>query len=202
MQWSDFHPYVMPYVVGCPEPTMVHHARLATIEFCRKTLCLTKTQDECVSDGVTNSIDLFPDTGKQIIKVKSVTVDGKEWPLVTPAHGVELASSDSTDDFAFHSGIAAIEVYPLQAAGTSVVAVAAVAPTLSASTFDDELVPYMQDIALGVIASLQMVPAQEFTNPQHAQVSQAGFNARIYTIAAKIARGQAAAKMRSKTTYL
>ena len=39
MKWEDFGPFVLPYVVGCPLPTMVHHVRLAAIEFCKRTKC-------------------------------------------------------------------------------------------------------------------------------------------------------------------
>lgn len=202
MQWADFHPYVMPYVTGCPEPTMVHHARLATIEFCRRTLCLTKTQDEFLTDGTTSTVTLFPESGKQFVKVKAVTVDGKSWPLVTPVHGRELQRSGSTADFAFASGSSTVEVFPIQATNISVVVEAAIAPTLTATTFDDELTEYLQDIAHGAIASLQMVPGQTFANPEFASRSQTIFNQRIFTIAAKISRGHMAAKMRSFPDYI
>ena len=39
MKWEDFGPFVLPYVVGCPLPTMVHHVRLAANEFCKRTKC-------------------------------------------------------------------------------------------------------------------------------------------------------------------
>lgn len=202
MQWSEFQPYVLPYVIGCPDPLLEHHARLATIEFCRRTLCLTKTLPAVLADGTTNTVNLTPGTGRQVIKVKAVEVDGYSWPVISTFHGQDLARADSTADFAYMTDPDTLAVHPLQAENAPVVVDAAIAPTMASTDCPDELLPYMQDIAMGVIASLQLVPNHAFTNSQHASVSQSGFNARVSTIAAKMARGQAAAKMRSKTTYI
>ena len=33
MKWSDFGPYVLPHALGCPDPTMEQHVRLAATAF-------------------------------------------------------------------------------------------------------------------------------------------------------------------------
>lgn len=202
MQWSEFQPYVLPYVIGCPYPVMEHHARLATIEFCRRTGCLTRTLDAELTSGTSHTIDLLPDAGTQVLKVKSVQVGGRPWGLVTAEHGMELANAGRLDDFAFASGLTTIEVHPLQAAGVPVVVHAALAPAMASSTCPDEVSPYLQDIASGVIASLMLIPAQPFSDPAHAQVMQSSFLARAASVASKTARGMSSAKMRSQATYL
>lgn len=202
MQWSEFQPYVLPYVIGCPDPVLEHHARLASIEFCRRTGCLTRMLGPIATDGVSHAITLSPGAGLQAIKLKSVTVDAQPWTLATTEHGHELADAQRLDDFAFVSGNAEIQVHPLQAAGLDVLARAVLAPTMTASTCPDDLLPYLQDIAHGAAASLMLIPAQAFTNPAHAQQEQAAFNARIATVAAKISRGNSSAKMRSRPTFL
>lgn len=202
MQWSEFRPYVLPYVAGCPDPLLEHHARLVSIEFCRRTLCLVRTMDPEKTDGVSNTIDLFPDAGMQIIKVKSVQVAGQPWTLATTDHGIELVNAERQDDFAFASGQSTIEIHQLQEAGVDVVVRAALAPTMTSTVCPDELRQHMQDIGHGVAASIMLIPSQAFTNPAHGQVMQSAFNARIATVSSKVARGLSSAKMRSQATYL
>lgn len=202
MQWSEFQPYVLPYVIGCPDPVLEHHARLASIEFCRRTGCLTQVLAPIATDGVSHAVALNPGAGLQVLKLKSVTVDAQPWTLATTEHGHELADAQRLDDFAFASGDAELQVHPLQAAGLDVVARVVLAPTMTAATCPDDLLPYLQDIAHGATASLMLIPAQTFTNPAHAQQEQAAFNARVATLAAKMARGNSSAKMRSRATFL
>ena len=51
MKWSDFGPYVLPHVIGCPDPTMEQHVRLAAIEFFRRTLSWREVLDAVLTDG-------------------------------------------------------------------------------------------------------------------------------------------------------
>lgn len=202
MQWSEFQPYVLPYVIGCPDPVLEHHARLKAIEFCRKTLCLTQELATVVADGVEHAYTLPAGTGLQIVKAKSLTVDGITWTLVPTIQGQELVASRSMQDFAFVTADGVLNVYPLQASGVDVVVTAAVTPTMTAASCPDGLIPYLQDIAHGVSASLMMIPAQVFTNPAHSQQEETAFNARIATVASKVARGMSSAKMRARGSFL
>lgn len=202
MQWSEFQPYVLPYVIGCPDPVLEHHARLSSIEFCRRTLCLTQALATVVADGTSHEFALPAGTGLQIIKVKSLTVDGLTWQLVPTIQGQELVASGSMQDFAFVTADGDLSVYPLQPAGVEIVVTAAVAPTMTAVSCPDGLISYLQDIAHGVSASVMMIPAQVFTNPAHSQQEYAVFNTRIATVAAKVARGMSSAKMRTRSTFL
>jgi hypothetical protein len=202
MIWADFQPYVMPYVIGCPLPVMEHHARLAAIEFCRRTAALSTTLDYELTNGSTTDVDLAPGVGLQILKVHDVSVDGQPWTLATSEHGAELAAFGCLDDFAYLSGLSAIDIYPLQPAGRKVTVRAVVAPSMAASTCPDELLAYVSDIAWGAISSIMMIPAQTFSSPTHARELRAAFDARVATTAGAVSRGLSRAKMRSKATFL
>lgn len=202
MKWSDFGPYVLPHVIGCPDPTMEQHVRLAAIEFFRRTLSWREVLDAVLTDG-TERVELEFPSGAQVIKIKSVEVAGREIPLVETSHGLELSRSSPGSEFSFTLDGRVLLVYPLQAAGVPVVVEAAFAPSITSTTLQDALAyQHMQDIAQGAIASLKRVPNQTFSDLAGSPMHQAMFEARVSTIAAKHSRGVLAAKMRSRPTFL
>ena len=202
MKWSDFSPYVMPYVIGCSDPLLEQHARMVTIEFCRRTLCYQRLLDEVQTDG-TPLVELDPPVGTQIVKIKSVQADGREWPLVDPIRGMEFVRSDAPIDYCFTQDNKTLMLDPGQVSGSTVQVVAALMPTMTAQTFDDDVgSQFLYDIAPGIIASIKRVPGQPFSDMNESMVHQAQFESRVRTITAKIGRGQSAAKMRSHVTFL
>lgn len=202
MKWSDFGPYVLPYAFGCPDPTMEQHVRLAAIEFFRRTLAWREVLDAVQADG-TELVEVEPPSQTQIIKIKSVAVDGQEFPLVETSHGMALSRGSPGREFAFTHDGRTLSVYPLQASGASVVVDAALAPSITSTSLPDVLaLQHMQDIAHGAIASLKRFPGQPFTDPNGAQEQQALFERRISAVAAKHSRGLMAAKLRSRPTFL
>ena len=202
MKWLDFSPYVLPYVIGCPDPTLEMHARLAAIEFFRRTLSWREVLDSAPAEG-SEFVELEAPMQTQIIKVKSVSVDGRDFPLVETTHGSELSRTDTGREFAFTRDNRTLVIYPIQAIGTPVVVEAALAPSITSSTLPDALAQHhMQDIAHGAIASLKRFSGQPFTDPNGAQEQQALFERRISAVAAKHSRGVMAAKLRSRATFL
>ena len=202
MLWSEFSPYVLPYVLGAPDPLLIQHVRLAAIDFCRRTSCYQATLDPLYSSG-TVLVEIEADTGLQLIKVKAVAVDGKDHPLVDASGGLRMARSDSPQDFCFTQDNQILQVYPAPARGVSVVIDAILAPTLKAASLNDVVaVTYMQDIAWGAIASLQRVPGQPYTDLNSSAMMQAQYQSRVSATAAKVARGLMGSKMRSHTTFL
>lgn len=200
MLWRDFEPYVMPFVQGCPVPVLEHHARLVAQEFCKKTLCFTRSLDPVLTTGAV--LNMEAPAGTQIVKIKAVAVDGREIALKSPAQGLALQRAGNTGDFAFTEDNATLWVYP-ESTGLPVVVDAALAPTLTATSLDTLIADqYAQDMAHGIIAAIQRVPKQEFTDMAASAVSEQLYRARISTVAAKMARGQVGAKMPAYTTFL
>lgn len=196
--WSDFLPYVLPYVIGCPDPTAEQHIKLAAIEFCRRTLCHRVTLEPEMASGVSHEIELYPETGTQIIKIKAVAVGGREFDLVDPIKGLSLVRSEYPSDFVFTQDNLTLQVYPLQANGTPVVADVALAPSITSTGLSDALAAaHLQDIAQGAIASIKRISGQVFSDLNGSAVHQGLFDARLKTVSAKTARGWSAARLSS-----
>lgn len=200
MLWRDFEPYVMPFVSGCPLPVLEHHARLVAMDFCRRTLCFTRTLEPLMAMAA--DIEMEPPRHTQIVKVKAVAVDGKEVALASHGRGNALLRSGHTGDLAFTEDNRTLFVYPV-VPRAQVVVDAALAPTLTATGLDDLIAgEYAQDMAHGIIAAIQRIPKQDFTDMAASAVSEQLYRSRITTVAAKIARGQVGAKMPAYTTFL
>lgn len=201
MLWTDFQPFVMPYVVGCPTPILVHHARLVSIDWCRKTLAYTVDLDPVLTDG-TETVEMEPESKTQIVKVMTVAVAGKDWELVEPRRGQQFVRSQHPGDFCFTRDNRSLAVYGVQPAGTEVVVTAALMPDMLRGTglSDDLASQYADDIAKGIIASIMRLPA--FADPGGAVMHQAMYESRRTTIAAKISRGLAAAKLRNPVSFI
>lgn len=202
MQWTEFGPYVLPYVSGCPEPVLEHNARLTAIDFCRRTLCDTRTLEPVFTTGF-STVDIEPDTDTKIIKITKVAIDGREFKLAPPNLGQELVLTGSQEEFCFTSDNQTLTINPVQAEGLPVVITAALAPTLTAAELADAVAnEYMQDIAPGIISSIMRIPGQPFTGDlQTISLYAAGYGSRASTVAAKIARGMAGAKMRNHVQF-
>ena len=196
--WTEFLPYVLPYVIGCPDPTIEQHIKLAAIDFFRRTLCHRVTLEPEPSSGVTHEVELYPEKGTQIIKIKAVSVGGREFSLVDPAKGMSLVRSESPSDFVFTQDNLVLQVFPLQAVSTPVVVDVALAPSITAIGLGDTLAAaYLQDIAQGAIASIKRIPGQPFSDLNGSALHQGLFEVRVKTVAAKAARGFAAARISS-----
>lgn len=202
MLWSEFSPYVLPYVIGAPDPLITHHVRLAAIDFCRRTSCHQVTLDPVATDG-TVMLEIEVDAGLQIIKIKAVAVSGRDHPMTDSVGGLKLARAGSPQDFCFTQDNQILQIYPAQSSGAQVAIDAIVAPALKATGLDDIVASnYMQDIAMGAVASIQRVPGQVFTSLDSSTMMQIQYQSRVSATAAKIARGLLGAKMRSHTTYM
>lgn len=170
MKWSDFEPYVMPYVIGCPLPVMEAHVRDAAIEFMQETKCWVRTLDPELT-GTTAEVDLVPNSAlARIFDVHSVKVDG--------------AASEFTvsPDFEF------VTIHPIREPGLEVVATVAQVLKDGASQFPDEFRHYARHIAHGAIASIKRIPGQPFSGPD--ADDELRFRARIKVESARLARGQ------------
>ncbi len=196
--WSDLFPYVLPYVIGCPDPTAEQHIKLAAIDFCRRTLCHRVTLEPELCSGVSHDIELCPESGTQIIKIKAVAVGEREFSLVDPVRGLSMARSEYPSDFVFTQDNLTLQVYPLQVSGTPVVADVALAPAITATGLNAILAAaHLQDIVQGAIASIKRIPGQPFSDLNGSTLHQGLFEARIKTVAAKVARGFASARISS-----
>lgn len=183
MRLSDFGPYVMPYVIGCPLPVMEAHVRDAAIEFMQETKCWVRTLDPELT-GSTAEVDLSPDSAlARIFDVHGVKVDGTESAFTV------------SPDFSF------VTIDLNREPGIEVVATVAQVLKDDATQLPDEFKHYARHIAHGAIASIKRVPGQPFSSPDDADETR--FRSHIRAESARLARGLVVAGVRrAKASFI
>jgi hypothetical protein len=202
MIWSDFYSWVLPSVPGCPNPTLDLHIRQAAIDFCRRTLCWVRTLDPVETNGMDIRFDLDLPSQTQAVKLMAVSVNGLEYLLVDTQRGLQLVRQGSGADFSFTQDKLTLNVHPLRERGDSIEVDMALAPSFNASGVETDVAsPYVQEIAQGALATLQMMAGVAWSDPGLAGANKALFNQRVATVAMHFARGQGAARVMSSRTY-
>ena len=202
MIWSDFYPWVLPSVPGCPNPTLDLHIRQAAIEFCRRTLCWVRTLDPVEANGMDIRFDLDLPSQTQAVKLMAVAVNGMQYLLVDTQRGLQLVRQGGGADFSFTQDKLTLDVHPLRQRGDSIEVDMALAPSFNASSIETDVAsPHTQEIAQGALATLQMMAGVAWSDPGLAAANKALFNQRVATVTMHFARGQGAARVVSSRTY-
>lgn len=203
-KWEDFFPYVMPHVLGCPEPLAEQAIRTAAIEFCKKTLCYTQTMDPITSDGNSTNFDLDLPPKTEVIRLMGVSVNGLgDHAIYSTEKGLQLVRLQNPGYFVFMSNDRTLNVWPEGLGTQTIVVDLALKPTEDSLGIDSVVISgYMRDIGRGAIADLQMLPNRAWSNPNLAAVNQAMFSKSMTTTASVISRGRSASKAPNFKTYL
>lgn len=164
-RWADFYPHVSPLVSGCPYPTIDHHLRLASQDFCQRTLCWRKWLDPVTTTEDEDTYDLNIDGGQEIVQLLRATLDGSKIDVLAqddlPANWQEGAGGVSG---LFTPDRIQFVVLPVPAADLSVLIEAAVKPSNTATGIDDAVARhYMNHIATGAVARIHAMPGRDFS---------------------------------------
>lgn len=208
MIWRDLLPYVLPYVPGVPDATAVHHIRNAAIDFCRRTLAWQMEIDPIegfevpATDGVATEFTMSPPAESEIVKLLSVAVDDDPIEVVEASKGVAFRRRGTHTDLAFTRDRKTLAVYPAPEAGTVIHVEAALRPSDDATGLPDEFADlYRQDIAKGAVASLLLMPKQDWSDPGTGADLMRMFSDRIGTVGAQVARGFSRGPLRTKAYW-
>lgn len=174
--WADFHPRVMPYVLGCPIPTvdaaLVDMAR----EFCLNTRCWTV---ENIGHGFAGQArgEFDIPAGTEILRVLEVTVNGRPYKVKSTSELPKTWRESAPDDCTlYHDTQAEYLIFPAPTGTESIVMKIALAPTYAGTGVDEEtFAMYAEAIAAGARAKLQRMPRQEWTDLVQAQIDGAAY---------------------------
>lgn len=162
-QWSTLHAQVLPWVIGCPIPTVDAALVRAARKFCEGARVWSE-DTEVTASGTTDVFDFDTPAGSEIVRVLSVKVgpddydnkvfDGlpSSWPEEAAPDGLYMHG----DQFVLS---------PMPAAGVQITVKCAVKPRLSATSAGDVLFDsYGEDVAAGALAELLKMQ-QAWANP-------------------------------------
>ncbi len=177
-QLSDFAPYVLPYVVGCPEPLMEQHVRDTCIDFCSRTSIIQLALDPI--DALQGQIECDLDTPNGTITHLIL----EAWYEGRPLGQFKSGDTSSTAE-AFNLLFAGADVYggtpksvqltptntfmfdvaPFADSIAGVTMKVALKPTRTTTTVDDLLFnDYADTIGQGTVSRLMRLPGQTFSS--------------------------------------
>lgn len=178
---SEFMPFILPLVPGCPAPLAELTLRTVAIDFCTYAAVVQTVLDpiDVIADQFEYDLDVPFGTNVTLIlnalyhgipMAFAKTGDEPRFSgQLLPSHtGTSYAITQATDN-TFQLNL----VPPADDAGAIVLRVAT-RPTRSATHLDDVLLAdYGYEIGAGTAARLMLMPGQLFSNPQLAAAYQA-----------------------------
>lgn len=169
MKLSDFHRFILPEVVGCPEP-MVDQAILQTVyEFCDQSGAWDEFQDPQTIQADVVDYDLDPPAGGIVLRVREVWINDRLLEF-SPTWEVAHWGNQKGDPIRYNAAVdrSQIRVFPApNATGGQLKVRAVYAPSLSATTLPDFLIQrYAEGIASGVKAKLMLMSGAVWSSPQ------------------------------------
>jgi hypothetical protein len=184
MKLDDFFEYVLPEVIGCPDPTLRSAVRMAAIDFCRETLAWTEIQDPTPLVDETSDYDIDTPQGAFAYTVRDVWMNNRRLEpktMAALAEGLPNWLSAHSNEPVFYNAAAergTIRIFPIPSNSSgSLVIRAAYVPTLTCTTLPDFLGQRHADvIASGAKSRAMLIPGQVWSNPQLGAYYQTKFD--------------------------
>jgi len=210
---SNFYPFVLPEVPGCPEPTVDTATLSALIDFCEKSLVVQRDLDPVtVVKGIVD-YDLEPPTNQLVSKILRVWYKGKELSPTAPDsisapevynrlfEGANVGRSDPR--VYLQKNDVSVSLYPIpkDTVANALTVRVALKPTRAAETIEDVLFQdYAETIAHGAKYRLLSMANKPWTNGPGASASFAAYNTGINTARQRASRGGTRADVRIRLT--
>ena len=197
MELEDLFPYVMPQVKVCPEPTALHHIRLALIEFCTKTLVWQANLEITTTSSDDDYLMPLP-AGSSLVKLLRAGLDASEGlDVVSPDTGI---STSNCKGRVWTEDRRRVFLAPRPAIDDRVLKLrVALKPARDTVLIDDQLfedfAPVVADGALGTLLDMSDVT---WANPLKAAQHKASFRASCGVTAARVSKGFGRSTRRTK----
>lgn len=187
--YEDFLSWVLPEVTGCPEITAIQAIRDSAIRFCEQSLIHQADHDPVSVIAKVNDYDLeTPVTGTRIVKVMKAWYQGQELHPNAPdqinsplAYNQRIGGYDTTysdPQVFFQKDPVTFSVFPIpeKAVASAITLRVALAPVRNSTGCDDQLFEqWVEPIAAGAVAKLQMSSGTPWSNPKAGMVNQLRF---------------------------
>lgn len=201
--YEDFFSWVLPDVAGCPEITAIQSIRDSVIQFCELSLIHQADHDPISVVAKIADYDLeTPITNTRIVKVMKAFYKGKELSPASPDEVTDPAVYNSaiggyTPTYQpptafFQKDTASITLLPIpdQSLANAITMRVALVPSRSSTACEDFIFEqWVEPIAAGAVARLQLSSGKTYSNPQAASANQARFMAGVNIARSRAVRG-------------
>lgn len=209
--YEDFFPYVLTEVAGAPEPVVVMAIRNACIEFCEKSLVLTRDHDPVTLVPGKVDYDLEPPGGYLVVKVMRAWLDTRELNPAAPDFVSDPAvynrlfssyqSAPSTPQVYLQKEERSITVWPVpdQRFRNGLTMRVALKPTRASTQIEDVVFEdYAEAIGHGAVYRLMSSVGKPYSNIEMAAVHKALFDQGINVARHRALHGNTRVDLRVK----
>lgn len=187
---SNFYPYILPHVNGCPEIVVDVNLRSAIIEFCEKSLILQRDHDPVTVVKNISDYDFeTPISDHIVVKILRAFHKGQSLSPISPddINDPTIYNRFANDDNStltgapkniFQKDERTFTLFPIpdETKASSLTMRIAMKPSRSATTMQDVLYEdYAEPIASGTLSRLMLTPNKPYTNTQLAVAHQSLF---------------------------
>ena len=171
---EKFLPFVVPEVLGVPEPVALDAVRNACFDFCKRSFWWTERLDAEPYSAGEGVYQLLPPSGAVFISVLSLNLDGQRSVAASTLEDVDRGAPDMwarTGEVQTFVQPAPDTVQLIPAPNKAGVfsCVAAFAPSRTALSVPDGLLTYyLETIAHGALSKIKRVPNMPWTDPSGA----------------------------------
>lgn len=186
--YESFFPYVLPEVPGVAEPVAILAIRNACIEFCEKSLIITRDHDPITVKQNIVDYDLEPPTGYVVIKIQQAWLDNNKLTPMAPDVVRDASvynrlfaayqSAPSTPQAYLQKEERTVSVWPLpdKQYTYGLTLRVALKPTRASTSIEDVVFEdYAETIASGALSKLMASAGKPYTNLEMAGVHKSLF---------------------------
>ena len=183
VSYEDFFPLILPEIAGAPEALVVNAIRNSCIEFCEKSLILTRDHDPITVIKSVIDYDLEPPSGYVIYKIMRAWLDSTELTPMTPK--VVRDSAVYNQNYSTYVESKTTPQYYLQKDETTITLWGVpendyqngltlrvvLKPSRASTSVEDVLFEnYAESIAHGALYRLMLAVGRPYSNPQAAAI--------------------------------
>ena len=185
--WDQFWPFVLPEVIGCPNPTVNFALAQAAREFCQRTSAWREWSDTFTATGLVQRFDFDLPSQTELVAAKRCSVNGEDVQVLGSLNLPPDWSQTGTTfcgEALIHISMAEYMLYPLPTAGDVVAIEVAVKPTLAATGVgDDVYTKYAETVAKGALYRLLSSTRKPWTDLASAVIARTAFEAGVHQAA-------------------
>lgn len=208
--YDDFLSRVLPEVTGCSELLATQAIKDTVIEFAERTLIHQVDHDPVSAVAKVPDYDLeTPVTGTRIIKIMKLWYSGAELdpsapdeirdPTVYNQRVGNYQTQYATPRTYLQKDTNTFSLFPIpeKSLVNAVTLRIALAPLRSSTTCDDLFYEqWVEPIAAGAVARLQMTPGKAYSNPKFAPINTSKYMVGVNEARQKASRGYTRANLR------
>ena len=187
--YEEFFPYVLPDVAGCPEITAIQAIRDSVINFCEQSLIHQVDHDPVSVVAKIPDYDIeSPVSGHRVTKIMKAWYKGSELSPAAPDQVRDPSvynqriggyqADYSTPKFYIQKDASTFSLLPIpdQSLPAAITMRVALVPLRTSSSCEDFIFEqWVEPIAAGAVAKLQLSAGKPYSNPAAAAIHQATF---------------------------